>query len=451
MTMSRRKFLALSAAAAALPGVAGLAGCGTPDHSAGIGSWSAFANQGQRDYFQRTRVDAFPGPGRVELTVKPTASIDQLTQTALAAGTGPDLVQTDGPAQVAAYQAAGNLHSLEDYARTYRWDRVLAPWALAASRINGQLVALPADYETMILLYNPATLHRYGWPVPRDGATFEAVCTEAKARGMLPVAAGNADWRAASEWWVTVALNHHAGPEAVYQALRGRLPWTHAVFVDAISTLSRYYQAGWWGGGVEDYFTNSFPRMYAALAAGRAAFMITGSWASTEIAPYFGEAAGNSATWEWAPLFPLRAGVPDIVWDLGIGRTLSINANTDKPDETAAYLNFLESDPRRQADGVAEVGMQPAPIELTAADFPPGADAGQVRLYTELSNASTIGYTTWTFFPQQTDTQLYTNFDKVFTGQLSPADYLAGLDETFRREQRLGTVPTAPAPNGIAS
>jgi raffinose/stachyose/melibiose transport system substrate-binding protein len=95
--------------------------------------------------------------------------------------------------------------------------------------------------------------------------------------------------------------------------------------------------------------------------------------------------------------------------------------------------------------------MQPAPIELTAADFPPGADAGQVRLYTELSTAATIGYTTWTFFPQQTDTQLYTNFDKVFTGQLSPVDYLAGLDETFRRELRLGTVPTAPAPNGVAS
>ena len=451
MTMSRRKFLALSAAAAALPGVAGLSGCGAPDHSAGIGYWSAFANQEQRDYFQRTRVDAFPGPGRVELTVKPTASIDQLTQTALAAGTGPDLVQTDGPAQVAAYQAAGYLHSLEDYARTYQWDRVLAPWALAASRINGQLVSLPADYETMILLYNPATLHEHGWPVPRDGATFEAVCTEAKARGMLPVAAGNADWRAASEWWVTMALNHHAGPEAVYQALRGRLPWTDPVFVDAITTLSRYYQAGWWGGSVEDYFTNSFPQMYTALAAGDAAFMITGSWASTEIEPYFGEAAGNTATWDWAPLFPLRAGVPDLVWDLGIGRTLSINAHSDKPDETAAYLNFLESDPRRQAEGVAEVGMQPAPLELTAADFPPGTGDRQVRLYTELSNAATIGYTTWTFFPQQTDTELFTNFDKVFTGLLSPADYLAGLDATFREELRRGAVPTAPAPNGIAS
>jgi raffinose/stachyose/melibiose transport system substrate-binding protein len=222
------------------------------------------------------------------------------------------------------------------------------------------------------------------------------------------------------------------------------------VFVDAITLLSGYYQAGWWGGSIEDYFTNSFPQMYAALAAGNAAFMITGSWALSEILPYFGEPAGNTATWEWAPLFPLRPGVPDLVWDLGIGRSLAINARTDRPDETAAYLNFLESDARRQADGIAEVGLQPAPIPLTAADFAPGADPRQSRLYIELSNAATIGYTTWTFFPQQTDTQLYTNFDKVFTGQLSAADYLAGLDRAFQREMRLGTVPTAPPPSGVA-
>jgi len=85
--------------------------------------------------------------------------------------------------------------------------------------------------------------------------------------------------------------------------------------------------------------------------------MITGSWASTEDRALLRR--GPPATvppGTGPPLFPLRAGVPEIVWDLGIGRTLSINAYSDKPDATAAYLNFLESDPKRQADGVAEVG-----------------------------------------------------------------------------------------------
>jgi raffinose/stachyose/melibiose transport system substrate-binding protein len=448
MTLSRRQFLALSGATALAPA---LAGCGDgTERTGGLQYWSQFSDQQQQEYFQRTQVDAFRGSAAVQLTVKPSSVIDRLTQTALAAGTGPDLVLTAGPAQVAAYASAGYLLPLEKYAQQYGWGGVLAPWAMAASQVGGQLVSLPAGYETMIMIYNPATLAAHGWSVPTDRGEFEAICAEAKAKGLMPVAAGNATWRAASEWAVTAALNHYAGPEAVYQALRGQIRWTDAIFVDTISLLSDYFQRGWWGGSVENYFTNSFPKLYAALASGAAVFMITGSWAFSEILPYFGEPAGNDARWDWAPLFPLRPEVPAAVWDLGIGATRSINAHSRHPDAAAEYLNFLQTDPRRQAEGIAEAGLQPAPVQLSAADFPPGADERQSRLYIQLSNAATIGYTTWTFWPQETDTELYTNFEKVFTGQQSAVEYLAGLDAVFRRELALGKVPAAPPPRGLA-
>jgi raffinose/stachyose/melibiose transport system substrate-binding protein len=142
--------------------------------------------------------------------------------------------------------------------------------------------------------------------------------------------------------------------------------------------------------------------------------------------------------------------VPAEVWDLGIGATLSVNAKSANPDAAAEYLNFLESDPKRQAQGIAEASLQPAPIQLSAADFPESVDERLVRLYTRLSNAATIGYTTWTFWPQQTDTDLYTNFDKVITGQLSTKDYLDGLDKVFQSELAGKKVPPAPAPSGPA-
>ena len=85
-----------------------------------------FQNEQQRDYFLRERVQAFRGSAEVRLTVKPTDTIDQLTQTALAAGTGPDIVLTAGPAQVAAYAAARYLLPLEPYAERYGWESVLA-------------------------------------------------------------------------------------------------------------------------------------------------------------------------------------------------------------------------------------------------------------------------------------------------------------------------------------
>jgi raffinose/stachyose/melibiose transport system substrate-binding protein len=448
MTISRRNFLVLSGATALTPV---LASCGGGSGSGGgLQYWSAFQNQQQQDYFKKERVDAFQGSAKVRLTVKPTDTIDRLTQTALAAGTGPDLVLTAGPAQVAAYADAGYLLPLEKYSQKYGWDSMLAPWALAASRVDGKLVCLPGGYETMIMIYNPATLEQHGWKVPTNRSEFEAICTEAKAKGLMPVASGNADWRPASEWWVTFALNHSAGPDAVYSALQGRTRWSDPVFADAINLLNGYYQQGWWGGSVDSYFTNTFPNLYTALASGKAVFMITGSWATSEILPYFGAAAGNDATWDWAPLFPLRDGVPAEVWDLGIGATLSVNAKSANPDAAAEYLNFLESDPKRQAQGIAEASLQPAPIQLSAADFPESVDERLVRLYTRLSNAATIGYTTWTFWPQQTDTDLYTNFDKVITGQLSTKDYLDSLDKVFQSELAAKKVPPAPAPSGPA-
>lgn len=176
------------------------------------------------------------------------------------------------------------------------------------------------------------------------------------------------------EWWVTFALNHSAGPDAVYSALQGETPWTDPAFAGAIDLLNGYYQQGWWGGGVDSYFTNTFPNLYAALASGDAVFMITGSWALSELLPYFGAEAGNDATWDWAPLFPLRDGVPAQVWDLGIGQTLSINARSADPDAAAEYLDFLESDPKRQAEGVAEASLQPAPVQLAESDFPASVD-----------------------------------------------------------------------------
>ena len=446
MRISRRNLLILSGAAALAPA---LAACGSGS-GGGLQMWSSFQNQEQQDYFERERVNAFRGSAQVRLTVKPNDSINQLTQTALAAGTGPDIVLTPGPAQVAAYADAGYLLPLEPYAERYGWEAALAPWALAASRVDGKLVCLPGGYETMIMLYNPATLQQHGWKVPTTRAEFEAICTDAKAKGLIPVAAGNADWRPASEWWITMALNHYAGPEAVYSALQGETPWTDPVFAETIDLLGGYYQKGWWGGGVDSYFTNTFPNLYAALASGDAVFMITGSWAMSEILPYFGAAAGNDATWDWAPLFPLRDGVAAEVWDLGIGQTLSVNAKTANPDAAAEYLNFLETDPKRQAQGIAEASLQPAPVQLSEADFPASVDERLVRLYTKLSTASTIGYTTWTFWPQQTDTDLYTNFDKVITGQLSTRDYLAGLDEVFRKELAARKVPPAPAPDGLS-
>ena len=55
------------------------------------------------------------------------------------------------------------------------------------------------------------------------------------------------------------------------------------------------------------------------------------------------------------------------------------------------------------------------------------------------------GYTSWTFLPPATDTQLINGIEEVWLGRSTVADYLAQLDATFQQEKAEGKVPAVPA------
>lgn len=263
----------------------------------------------------------------------------------------------------------------------------------------------------------------------------------------MPVAAGSAEWKPATEWHVSWILNAFAGPKAIYEGLTGKRPWTDPVFVDAIALMKDWFDKGWFGGGTDRYFTNKFADLYSALASGKAAMMFTGSWAFAEIGPYFGENAGG-AQWDWAPLPSLNDGVPAAIYPLSVGGSISVNKNSKDAALAVDFLNFLEADPKRQTAALAKVGQLLPPLKVQAADFPADVDPKMKRQYVELSSTSNVGYTTWTFWPPKSDTYIYQEMDKVLTGQVSPSDYCKGLDKVFQEELKAGKRPAVPAPEG---
>lgn len=447
MELSRRTLLAGTGAAGVLVLLSACtSGAGGDDGT--ITYWANFGDNAQAQYFQKHFAEAYPGPGKVEFTSKATNVIDRLIQTALAAGSGPDVVITPGPSTgVPEYTKAGYLVDLDSYAKKYGWNDAFATWALNASKINGKLMSLPTSYESMVYYYNPATLAKLGVSsAPTNLDEFVAYNQEAKGKGLIPIAAGNADWKGANEWHLVIALNHSAGPEAVYSALQGKTKWTDPVFVDAITQLANWFKQGWYGGSVDNYFTNKFPVVYKQLATGQAASMISGTWEFANLGPYFGKAAGNSATWDWATIPALRAGLKNDIWDLAIGASAGLNAHSKNIKDAAGFLNFLTTNKKAVLGAVVDQNAEPSPIKVSASDFGPKADPRTVKLYTELSAAKTIGYTTWTFFPQQTETYMIDYFENVITNKLSVKDYCAGIQAKFATEFAAGGVPMAPAP-----
>jgi raffinose/stachyose/melibiose transport system substrate-binding protein len=458
-SFSRRRFLQLTGAAAlstsALSACGGSSGSGTSSSGGGeISFWGAFPDKPSEKYFQEHFIDAYNKTAtgadafKARMTVKQPDTIDRLTQTAVAAGNGPDIIATNGPAQALSYIDNGNLLPLDDYIDKLGWKNDFLPWALEAGRVNGKLYSLPSNLETLSIYYNPATLSQHGWSLPTSRAEFEALCADAKDKGIIPVGAGNADWKPASEWHVTWVWNAFAGPQAIYEALTGKRTWNDPVFVDGIDTLKSWFDKGWFGGSTDRYFTNKFPTVYQQLASSKAALLVNGSWTFAEVGPYFGKKAGNNATWDWAPLPSLNTGVPAGVMPLSIGTADSVNKACKHPEKAAAMLDYILTGPDRQLGALAATGRAPSPIKVAESDFPADIDPRVKRQYVQLSASQDFGYTTWTFWPPKSDTYIYEQLEKVLVGKLTPKDYCAGLDALFQQELKAGKRPPVPAPKG---
>ncbi|MBG0851381.1 extracellular solute-binding protein [Streptomyces spinoverrucosus] len=452
--LPRRRFLQLTGAAAL--GTTVLSACGTGAGASGnqIELWNAFASKDIENYFQQHFVDGYNksvsggNSAKVRMTVKQIDTLDRLTQTAVASGSGPDIITTSGPAQTLSFVDNDNLLPLDSYVDKLGWQDAFLPWALDTGRFGGKLYALPSNLETLSVYYNPATLKQHGWQPPKSRAEFEDLCKDAKAKGITPVAAGNAEWKRATEWHVSWVLNTFAGPEILHEALTGQRRWTDPVFVDAIALLKGWFDKGWFGGGTDRYFTNKFTAMYEQLASGKAALLFNGSWTFSEITPYFGKEAGNDATWDWAPLPSMNSGVPAGVQPLSIGVAFSLNSDCEHPAQAAAALDYFLADATRQLGYLSATGVAPSPVKMPEQDFPADIDPRIKRQYLQLNSAKNIGYTTWTFWPPKSDTYLAEQMEKVLTGDLSPKDYCAGLDKVFQEELKAGKRPPLPDPNG---
>ena len=395
-------------------------------------------------WFQENIADGFneAEPNyHIDVVSKPPESMASLLRTAMSAGQGPDLIPAGSPAAAGNFVEQDWVRPLDEYAQQYRWDDKFLGWALDVGKVQDKLYSVPIVWESFLVLYNKQVFEDNGWSVPTTGAELEAIAAEATGKGIVPFSAGNGEFPAATEWFVTNFFNHHAGPEALFQALTTEIPFTDAVFVDAITRLNDWFQNGWLGGGVERYFTNGFNDVYAALADGTAAMDMEGDWAVASMAEFFGDANDN---WDWFPIPPLRDGVPFPLYELGIGDTFSINAESASADAAAVFLDWWFSQPQLAAKKMADLVTDPWPIPIPESDFPPGLDPRFTEQYVarvEATDEGNFGYTGYTFLGPKSYTYVFEEMERVMTGSVTPAEYCQGLNDIFQQEYADGRVP----------
>jgi raffinose/stachyose/melibiose transport system substrate-binding protein len=447
--VSRREFLRIGGVGLAGAALMGAAGCGGGQGGGGqVTYWSNLEGSEAQNYFRQNIEKPFENANEgtdLKVTFQPPAEMDRLVRTALQGGEGPDIVMTPGPAYAQEYIDANLFAELDEYAEQYDWQNKMLGWALDLGRYEDNLYAIPYQLQTMLLYYNISLFEEKGMEPPTNRDEFEALAEELQGQGIVPFAAGIGDDPAAIEWFPTVFWNHYSGPDALYQALTGQIPFSDPIFVEAIELFNTYVQNGWFGGSRERFFSNGFDALHADLGDGKAAMNVEGSWFLATIGEFFGQAAGNDNDWEWAPLPPLREGIPPELYELGIGSTLSVNRRAQNAEGAAAFIDYLVADKKRAAEWMADIPAAfNTPLPFEEGDFPQRMDDRVARQLVSLSQATgegNFGYTAWTFWPSKSDVYIQEDMQKVLTGDITAAEFCAGLDEVFKEDRQEGAVP----------
>lgn len=230
-------------------------------------------------------------------------------RTVLAGGSDvPDLVETTAPAEVAAWASGGLLLPLDKYADLYGWADRFLPWAYDLGKVDGKLHALPNEEETVVLYINKTVFDEHGWKAPTTFAEFEELSKQIKDAGLIPIAdGGSADVLFVNEWLIGEYLNHVAGPEKVYQALTGKIPWTDPDFVLAAQKLADHMQAGYIQNGFELYKSLGWEDFHQSFANGEAPMLVDGTWLLGDLTSSYFPDDPNHDKWEWSHSLRFRA------------------------------------------------------------------------------------------------------------------------------------------------
>jgi raffinose/stachyose/melibiose transport system substrate-binding protein len=400
------------------------------------------ANPEQQRILQKDLVEPYNAShpkDPLTLDIRPNASGDKQIRMAVVAGKGPDIVMTPGPSTTLALVQSGHLLPLDEYIKKYHLDqRILRPM-LRTGEYQGHNYALPRTFETMVLYYNKTLFDKNGWTPPKTKADLDSLAAAMAAKGITPFSVGNGDWRAANEWHVTVILNHYAGPENIYRALKGEIPWTDPVFVQAINELKDWYQNGWFG---KNYFSLTADQQALLLAKGEAGMAPNGTFSFDNMVAAFRQTGQELGI---APLPALREGVPYPLYAVGTGSTMSINKNSANADGAAAFLDYLYSD--EFYDRISKDWPGDWNLPLTSINEAKLAKNNSPLFATTFDNFAKAvgegkyGYTTWTFWPPATEDYLIHGIEQVWLGQISTADYLSKMQDVFAKEMADGKVP----------
>ncbi|WP_088834263.1 extracellular solute-binding protein [Paenibacillus tyrfis] len=227
------------------------------------------------------------------------------------------------------------------------WKNGFLPGSFDDFTLNGNIYAAPMGLSpTSILYYNKAMFDKYNVKPPKTWDDMMSLVETFKKEKITPIALGNkAAWLAQSSILSSLA-DRVTGTEWFLSAAEQKgAKFTDPEFVQALAYLQQLSKAGAFQDGFNSIDNTQMEQMFAQ---GKAAMMIDGGWALTNLAANASKEALAGMDVTVLPSVPNGKGDPNSISGV-VGTGLGMSKKTSGASKEAAYdLIYAMSGPAAQ-------------------------------------------------------------------------------------------------------
>jgi raffinose/stachyose/melibiose transport system substrate-binding protein len=383
--------------------------------------WHSFDSQARAGALETLVANFEAANPNVDVTIEfqDFENMKTIVKTALASGTGPDLVfYGPGAGFMGPLVESDLLLPLDEYSEQYGWAERIYPWTFESTSFDDTLYALGHELEFIGVYYNTAIFEELGVSEPTTYEELLEIGEKAKAAGYIPFAFPNQPGWPAFHVFSAFA-NNLAGKEGMEDVLFGDGSWTAPEFVRAIQLpFVELNQAGFFPPSLNAL---TYDDGNALFYTGQAAMHLTGTWLVSAILE-------NVQDFETS-FFALPSIDGSVVLPPGgMGSAAMISAATEHPDEAAALLDSLFT--TEAAKIWIEQGQAIPPVDVDPTGFEvPGLF--QFVIDTVRANSTEgglgLGYNIDVLTPPEFNTAMLDGFQAVLEGNLTPEEQAEAL------------------------
>lgn len=358
---------------------------------------------------------------KIERDVQTVDDMRPVIRTALSGGTGPDVFYFDtGPGFAGVLAEAGLLLPLTDVYEQQGWDHIFE-WTKSRTTFDGEVYGISNALEFLGTYYNKNIFDELGLEPPTTYDEFLTVNARLAEEGYIPIAFANqGGWPAFHLF--SIYANNQLGLDGIEDLLFGDASWNSPEIIEAIELF--FVDMNEAGYLIPDTNAVSYQDGNSLFYNEIAATLITGTWLIGSVE----ENAEFPVGWFFVPAVNGNPLPP-----AGVGSGYFVNSDTEFPDESIAFLDFL-FDPANADIWMQEMNIVPPyPVDTSEFDLPE-----LLSFAVEALATTEMGYNIDVVTPANFNDVMLSGFQAVLLGDLTPAEQAANLQaekEAYLAEQ----------------